>query len=190
MKQAAYCLFETPLGTCGLAWREPGTSRSTLAVACLQLPEATPKATEARIARKSGGHRAAAPPPAIAEAIRKIGRHLRGELQDFRDVPLDLSEVTAFARQVYEAALRIPAGQTCTYGELARAVGRPTEARAVGQALARNPIPIIIPCHRVLAANGRLGGFSAHGARLTKAKLLDIERAQFPGVLAFPPSNL
>jgi len=186
MKQAAYCLFETPIGTCGLAWVEIGASRKTPRVAFLQLPEATPKATEQRIARKSGGHRADVPPSAIAEVIEKIGKHLRGELQDFRDVPLDVGEVGAFVRQVYEAALRIPAGETSTYGELARAIGRPTEARAVGQALARNPIPIIIPCHRVLAAGGRFGGFSAHGARVTKARLLAIEGAKVPGLLAFP----
>jgi O-6-methylguanine DNA methyltransferase len=186
VKQTAYCLFETPLGTCGIGWLETGAPRKTLAVACLQLPETTPKATKERIARKSSGSRADAPPPAIAEVIEKICQHLRGELQDFRDVPLHLGEVGAFDRQVYEAALRIPPGETSTYGELARAVGRPTEARAVGQAMARNPIPIIIPCHRVLAANGRLGGFSAHGERLTKAKLLSIERAKFPALLDFP----
>ncbi len=138
------------------------------------------------MARKSGGSRADAPPPAIAEVIEKISRHLRGELQDFRSVPLDLSKVETFDLQVYAAARRIPPGETSTYGELARAVGRPSEARAVGQAMARNPIPLIIPCHRVLPANGRLGGFSAHGERLTKAKLLEIEGAKFPGVFAFP----
>ncbi len=189
MKRAAYCLFETPLGACGLAWTEAATCGGSLAVACLQLPEATPQATEQRIARKSGGSRTDAP-PAIAEVIQKIGKHLCGESQDLRDVRLDLGNVQPFARQVYEAALQIPPGETRTYGELAKAVGRPTEARAVGQALAKNPIPIIIPCHRVLAANGRLGGFSAPGALLTKAKLLDIERAKFTGVLAFPPSKL
>jgi len=185
MKRAAYCLFETPLGACGLAWTEAATCGGTIAVACLQLPEATPKATEQRIARKSGGTRTDAP-PAIAELVQKISKHLRGELQDFRDVPLDLAGVADFAWQVYEAVLRIPAGETSTYGELAKAVGRPTEARAVGQALARNPIPIIIPCHRVLAAGGRFGGFSAPGALLTKSKLLAIERAKFTGVLPFP----
>ncbi len=87
---------------------------------------------------------------------------------------------------MYEAALRIPAGETSTYGELAKTLGRPAEARAVGQALARNPIPIIIPCHRVLAAGGRFGGFSAPGALLTKTKLLAIERAKFTGVFPFP----
>jgi len=185
MKRAAYCLFETPLGACGLAWTEAATCGGTLAVSCLQLPEATAKATEQRIARKSGGTRTDAP-PAIAEVVQKISKHLRGELQDFLNVPLDLAGVADFVRQVYEAALRIPAGETSTYGELAKALGRPTEARAVGQALARNPIPIIIPCHRVLAAGGRFGGFSAPGALLTKTKLLAIERAKFTGVLPFP----
>jgi O-6-methylguanine DNA methyltransferase len=185
MKRAAYCLFETPLGACGLGWTESATCGGTVAVACLQLPETTPKATEQRIARISGGTKTDAP-PAIADVVLKISKHLRGELQDFLDVPLDLAGVRAFDRQVYEAALRIPAGETSTYGELAKAVGHPTEARAVGQALARNPIPIIIPCHRVVAAGGRFGGFSAPGALLTKTKLLAIERAKFTGVLPFP----
>lgn len=185
MKRAAYCLFETPLGACGLGWTESATCGGTIAVACLQLPEATPKATEQRVARKSGGSKADAP-PAIAEVIVKIQQHLSGKLRDFHDVPLDLSGTSEFDRLVYQAALRIPPGETTTYGELARAVGRPTEARGVGQALARNPIPIIIPCHRVLAAGGKFGGFSAPGALLTKTKLLAIERATFTGVLPFP----
>jgi len=186
MKQAAYCLFETPVGTCGLGWLDTGDSRSMPAVAFLQLPEATPQATELRIANEFGGSRADARPPAIAQVIRKIVKHLRGELQDFRDAPLDLGAVEPFDRQVYEAALQIPAGETRTYGELAKALGRPTEARAVGQALARNPIPIIIPCHRVLAAGGRFGGFSAHGERAMKARLLAIEGAKVAGFLPFP----
>jgi len=185
MKRAAYCLFETPLGACGLGWTESATCGGTIAVACLQLPEATPQATERGISRKSGGSRTDTP-PAIADVITKIQEHLSGKLRDFQEVSLDLAAVGEFDRQVYEAALRIPPGETSTYGELAKAVGRPTEARAVGQALARNPIPIIIPCHRVLAAGGRFGGFSAPGALLTKTKLLAIERAKFTGVFPFP----
>jgi methylated-DNA-[protein]-cysteine S-methyltransferase len=183
VKLGSYCVFDTALGPCALAWRE---AVGGCAVTHLQLPESSAGLTEKRIARHSGAHRAD-PPGAIAALIERICNHLRGELQDFRDVPLDLAGVTAFARRVYETALSIPPGETHTYGEIARAIGRPNESRAVGQALARNPIPLIIPCHRVLAANGRLGGFSAPGARVTKARLLEIEGAKYPALLAFPP---
>jgi O-6-methylguanine DNA methyltransferase len=179
MKQLAYCLFETPLGSCGIAWGEPEDSCTPPAVTFFQLPEATPKRTEARIARNAGARTASTPPPRIAEVIQKVCRHLRGDIQDFRDVAVDLDGAGPFARRVYEAARLIPAGQTTTYGELARAVSRPAAARAVGQALGRNPIALIIPCHRVLAAGGKPGGFSAHGGRATKARLLAVEGVTF-----------
>jgi len=143
----------------------------------LQLPEATRQRTEARIARNSESRQPTAPPPRIAEVIDKIRRHLQGELQDFRDVAVDLDNAPAFARQVYDAAREIPAGQTRTYGEIAKALGQPAAAQDVGQALSKNPIPLIIPCHRVAAADGKPGGFSAHGGRATKFKLLALEGA-------------
>ncbi len=96
-------------------------------------------------------------------------------MQDFRSVAVDLSAVAPFFRQVYEAAREIPPGQTRTYGEIARAVGQPNRAQDVGQAMAQNPVPILIPCHRVAAAGGKPGGFSAHGGRATKSKLLALE---------------
>ncbi len=179
MKQVAYCLFETPLGSCGIAWREAGNSSTSPAVISLQLPEATTKRTESRIARNSGARKSSAPPPRIAEVIKKICKHLQGEAQDFRDITVDLDGAGPFARQVYEAAREIPTGQTRTYGELANALSQPTAARAVGQALGRNPIALIIPCHRVLAAGGKPGGFSAHGGRATKARMLAIEGVSF-----------
>jgi methylated-DNA-[protein]-cysteine S-methyltransferase len=180
MKQVAYCLVETPLGACGLAWAEPGDSGAGPAVAFFHLPEATTKRAEARIRRDSGAGEASEPPPRIAAVIRQIRQHLAGDVQDFRDVSVDLSDAAPFARQVYQAARLIPAGQTTTYGELARAVGRPNAARAVGQALGMNPIALIIPCHRVLAAGGKVGGFSAHGGLATKAKLLAVEGVSLP----------
>jgi O-6-methylguanine DNA methyltransferase len=179
MKQIAYCLFETPLGSCGIAWSEAGRSGASPGVAFLQLPEATTRTTESRIARSSGAAQPGAPPLEIAEVIERIGRHFRGDVQDFGDVIVDLEGARPFARRVYEAARRISAGQTRTYGDLARALGRPTAARAVGQALGRNPIALIIPCHRILAAGGRPGGFSAHGGQATKAWMLAIEGAAF-----------
>jgi len=163
MKQAAYCVFETPLGWCGIAWSERADSSVPPAVTCLQLPEAMAKITETRMARTSGARKASAPPPRIAEVIEKIRKHLQGEIQDFRDIAIDLDGADRFARQVYEAAREIPPGETRTYGELAKALGQPAAARDVGQALARNPIALIIPCHRVVAAGGKPGGFSAHG---------------------------
>jgi O-6-methylguanine DNA methyltransferase len=177
MKPSAYCLFETPLGACGIAWSEPEDSVSQPVVTLVQLPEATPQGTASRIARRAGLRQPSMPPPSIAEIIGKIQRHLQGEAQDFRDVAVELDGAAPFARQVYEAAREIPPGQTRTYGEIAKILGQPGAAQDVGQALSKNPIPIIVPCHRVSAAGGKPGGFSAHGGRATKAKLLALEGA-------------
>ena len=185
MKQLAYCLFNTPLGPCGIAWRECGNACTPPAVTLLQLPEATTEMTESRIVRNSGASKSSVPPPQIAEVIKKVCKHLQGEVQDFRDIAVDLDDAGPFARQVYEAARKISTGQTRTYGELARTLGRPCAARAVGQALGRNPIGLIIPCHRVLAAGGKPGGFSAHGGPATKARMLAIE-----GVTLRPPLTM
>jgi len=185
MKHIAFCLFETPLGSCGIVWSEPGNSRTPPAVTLLQLPEATRTMTESRIARSAGARKSSAPPPQIAEVIERVRKHLQGDAQDFLDITLDLDGADPFARQVYQAARRIPAGQTRTYGQLAKAVSRPAAARAVGQALGRNPIGLIIPCHRVVAAGGKPGGFSAHGGRATKARMLAIE-----GVTFGPPPTI
>lgn len=177
MKSATYCVFETPLGACGIAWRMGADSDSQAIVTAVQLPEATPQATESRIARKSGANQPGIPPRQIAGVIEKIRKHLEGKAQDFRDVAVDLDGVTAFFRQVYEATRQIPPGQTRTYGEIAKEAGQPGAAQEVGQAMAKNPVPIIVPCHRVSAAGGKLGGFSAPGGPATKAKLLALEGA-------------
>ena len=177
MSKAAYCLFETPIGTCGIAWRETADSGSQAVVTAVQLPEATPQSTESRIARKAGSDRGSVPPPEIAAVIERIRLHLGGETQDFRGIVVDLEGVTPFFRQVYEVTREIPSGQTRTYGEIAKAVGQPAAAQEVGQAMAKNPVPIIVPCHRVSAAGGKLGGFSAPGGPATKARLLAIEGA-------------
>ena len=178
MKNASYCLFETALGACGIAWRDTADSDSLPVVTAVQLPEATPEATESRIARKAGSNQQSSPPPEIAATIEKIRKHLQGEVQDFRSVALDLENVGPFFRRIYEATRQIPPGQTRTYGEIAKDVGQPTAAQEVGQAMAKNPVPIIVPCHRVAAAGGKLGGFSAPGGPATKAKLLALEGAQ------------
>jgi O-6-methylguanine DNA methyltransferase len=170
-----YRVFETALGFCGIAWERTEPAASPV-VMSFQLPEATKQLTEEGIARRSGGRRAV-PPQEITELIKKIQKHLSGEPQDFRDVRVDLAGAGLFARQVYQACAAIPTGRTITYGELAKAIDRPGAGRAIGQALGRNPIPLIIPCHRVLAAGNRPGGFSAPGGLATKARMLEIEGA-------------
>jgi len=177
MKQAAYCLFETPLGACGIAWKEQEGSRIPPVVTFFQLPEATRSLTDTKIAGSSGGRKVRVPPRHIDGIIKKVQKHLHGDVQDFLDIGVDLDGAAPFARQVYNAARKIPPGRTVTYGELAKGMNRPTASRAVGQALGRNSIPLIIPCHRVLASGKKPGGFSAHGGVETKAKLLDIEGA-------------
>ena len=122
MSHAGYCLFDTPLGWCGIAWRQGGPSAGTPAVTLLQLPEATAEKTASRMARASGAPGPSAPPTPIAGIIERLRRHLGGEAQDLRDIVVDLTGADAFARQVYEAARAIPPGQTRTYGEIASAV--------------------------------------------------------------------
>ena len=177
MEKSSFCLFETPMGHCGIAWKETGTAPSSPVVTFIQLPEATRGLTEKRIAGRSRGRKARLIPAVIVGIIKKIQKHLHGELQDFQDIDLDLDGVGPFARQVYEGARKIPAGRTMTYGALATDLDRPTAPRAVGQALGKNPVPLIIPCHRVLSSGKMPGGFSAHGGVTTKARLLAIEGA-------------
>jgi O-6-methylguanine DNA methyltransferase len=174
--RAEYTVFDAAIGTCAMAWRESNGSEHP-AVVWFQLPEATAELTESRIAEKSGAHKCENPPPAISGLVEQIRKHLSGELQDFRDVRVDLSAAAPFARKVLEATREIRPAETKTYGELARVVGRPDAARAVGRIMGSNPIPLIIPCHRVVAAGGKAGGFSAPGGRMTKAELLAIERS-------------
>jgi methylated-DNA-[protein]-cysteine S-methyltransferase len=163
-----YHLFGTGLGAIGVAWSERGLLR-------LQLPEATRGATERRLRGRSVSASAAEPPVPIRRAMAAIERYLSGERVDFAAVELDLAGVSAFHRQIYDAARRIAWGETTTYGALARKTGFPDAARAVGQAMGRNPIPIIIPCHRVLGSGGKVGGFSAFGGADTKQRLLALE---------------
>jgi methylated-DNA-[protein]-cysteine S-methyltransferase len=165
-----YALFDTALGRCGIAWTARG-------VAGVQLPEPTDDATRARLRRRHSSARESAPSVEAARAIEGITALLRGERIDLSDVALDIDDVEPFPRRVYELARTIPAGRTSTYGELAARLGDSGSARAVGEALGHNPVPIVVPCHRVLAASGRLGGFSAHGGAATKRRMLIIEGA-------------
>jgi methylated-DNA-[protein]-cysteine S-methyltransferase len=163
-----YCLFETAIGACGVAWSERGVTR-------LQLPERSRSATESRLRGREANARAGVPPAAVRAAIRLLERYFAGEAVDLSGVALDLGAVSPFHRKIYDAARALAWGKTATYGELARRAGARDAARAVGQAMGKNPVPIIIPCHRVLAAGGKIGGFSAHGGASTKQHLLTLE---------------
>ena len=160
-----YCVFDTPIGLCGVAWSERGLTR-------LRLPEASRSAIEKRLARS--GH-PDAPPPRIEQVIADVQCYLTGTHVDFSSVALDFTDVVPFHRQVYEAAREVAWGRTASYGDLARQIGSPGEAREVGQALGRNPVTIIVPCHRILTSGGRIGGFSAYGGTTTKERLLSLE---------------
>lgn len=165
-----YTLFSTAIGECGLAWNERGVTQ-------IQLPESTDARTRARMCERAPAAHECAPSGAIAVAISGITALVGGQRVDLGGVVLDMERVPAFHRRVYELARQIPPGETRTYGELASALGDPGAARAVGQALGDNPFPIVVPCHRVLAAAGRPGGFSAYGGTATKRQLLVIEGA-------------
>ena len=172
-----FTLFDTPLGRCGIAWGPRG-------IAAVQLPEADDSALRERIGRTTPGARETSPPPDVERAIEEITALLAGEPLDLADVALDTERVPDFNRRVYEVARTVPPGETITYGEIAERIGERGAAQAVGQALGRNPFPIVVPCHRVLAAGGGLGGFSAHGGVATKRRLLAIEGAAAPTLFA------
>ena len=127
--------------------------------------------------------REAVPPPTLAAHVEHIVALLAGSARPMLDdVPLDLSRIAEFDREVYAVARTIPPGSTCSYGEIATRLGDAGQARAVGQSLGRNPFPIVVPCHRVLAAHGKAGGFSAPGGVIAKHRLLQIERALPPSL--------
>jgi len=172
---AGFALFETAVGVCGIAWGERG-------VLGVQLPERTEARTRARMGRRFPAARESPPPTAVQRAIESIVALLDGEARDLAEVVLDMEGVPNFERLVFEVARTIPAGATLTYGEIAARLGTQRDARAVGEALGQNPFPIVVPCHRVLAAGGRVGGFSAHGGITTKLRLLSIERARTSSV--------
>jgi methylated-DNA-[protein]-cysteine S-methyltransferase len=166
-----FALFDTRIGRCGIAWGARGISG-------VQLPEASEAKTRARLARRYPQAREALPPAPVQRAIEAITALLKGERSDLSAIALDMDGVGDFDCRVYEAARAIPAGATLSYGELAARLGERGLAREVGQALGRNPFPLIVPCHRVLAAGARPGGFSANGGVATKLALLTIERAR------------
>lgn len=179
MPRAIYFhLFETMLGWIGIAWSDEG-------VVAVQTPDRDRETTQRRLLRRAGAAAALETddlPATIADARDRLSRYAAGQAVDFTDIPLDLSGVDAFNFDIYRVARDLGFGQTVTYGELARLAGHAGLARETGKALGENPIPIIVPCHRIVAAGGKLGGFSAPGGARTKEKLLALE-----GVNVGPP---
>jgi len=172
-------LFDTAIGRCGVAWRGDR-------LRAVQLPERDDQATVRRLTSRLpelADPGPAEPPPPVARAMGAMAALLEGRRDQLLDIELDLDDIGAFERSVYEVTRAIPPGETLTYGEVARRIGEPGAARAVGRALGANPLPIVIPCHRVLGAGGQLVGFSANGGTETKRRMLLIE-----GATAVPPS--
>jgi methylated-DNA-[protein]-cysteine S-methyltransferase len=171
MMEPGFTLFDTAIGRCGIAWGERG-------VLAVQLPERNELATRTRLLRRCADGREMSPPPEIARTIDAIIALLNGEPSDLSAVTLDLNRIEPFERQVYEIARTVGPGATITYGEIATRLGDRALARDVGTALGRNPFPLVVPCHRVLAAGGKVGGFSANGGVTTKLRHLSIEGAR------------
>ncbi len=168
-----HTLFPTAFGTCGLAWEGD-------VVTGFQLPETDVAATERQLAARAGSRPAAEPRPEwLRRLVERVQAHLEGRLQDFADAPLDWLRVSDFQQAVYRQTQAVKAGHKRSYGEIARALGLgPEAARAVGVALATNPWPLLVPCHRVVSAGDKMTGFSAPGGVRTKTRLLALEGAE------------
>jgi len=181
-QEATWITFPTSLGICGVSWDAQG-------ITSFFLPEAPGKSVETPLKRMTESKRASSDPPFwVKELIKKVKAHLKGEVQDFSNLPLHFIETSEFMRSVYGATKKIRCGEVVTYGEIAARIGKPNATRAVGAALGRNPIPLIVPCHRVVASSGKLGGYSAPGGVKTKAALLELEGVSLKksGVLSTP----
>lgn len=171
MSAQRFVLFDTIIGRCGVAWGDRG-------LIGVQLPETSPGAAWARLRKRFPDAVESEPTAEIEVVIERIRDLLAGGRDDLADIPLDLDGQPPFNLRVYEIARAITPGETSTYGEVAKAMGEPGAARAVGKALGENPWPIVVPCHRVLGRSGAMGGFSAPGGAETKARLLTIEKAR------------
>ncbi len=176
-------IFGTAGGFCGIAWSEAGVAR-------FQLPTAAAADTERLLLRRIPGATPAEPPPDVAETIAAVKRYFAGEAVDFSSVRLDLEGQSGLFRDIYAALRRVGWGQTTTYGALAKAAGAEgwEAAREVGQAMARNPVALIIPCHRCLAAGNKVGGFSAPGGEISKLRMLELEGVRLGPVASEQPS--
>ena len=178
MPEQGLAIFDTTIGPCAIVW----SARGLLGV---QIPEANEAATRARILKRFPAAQETAPPRGIANVMSGVVALLNGERRDLKDVAIDDDGVPEFNRRVYAIVRQVPPGETITYGEIAERLGDKNLARAVGQAMGENRCPIVMPCHRVLAASGKTGGFSASGGVVTKLKLLTIEGAQPGGPTLF-----
>jgi methylated-DNA-[protein]-cysteine S-methyltransferase len=167
--EVLFCLFDTAIGRCAIAWTVRG-------IVGVLLPQRDEGAMRARLLRRHWGARESAPPQDVERAIASMVALVAGESRDLCDVVLDLAGVPEFNRRVYAVARTIKPGTTLTYRAIAARLGEP-DARGVGEALGQNPCPIFVPCHRVVAAGGKTGGFSAPGGAATKRRLLAIEGA-------------
>jgi methylated-DNA-[protein]-cysteine S-methyltransferase len=166
-----FTLFDTRIGLCGIAWNDAG-------IFCTQLPEGDATRSRARFLQRVPGAHEAAAPPEVQAVIDRIVALLEGAKgEDFTDIALDMERLPEFNRAVYAIARKIQPGETITYGDIAKQLGGVQLSRDVGQAMGKNPFPIIVPCHRVLAAGAKPGGFSARGGTTTKLKMLAIEGA-------------
>jgi methylated-DNA-[protein]-cysteine S-methyltransferase len=170
MSDTQFALFDTAIGRCGIAW-------ATRGIVAVQLPQPDEAQTLIRIRQRHPDIAEAPPPAHVQSAIDGVVTLLAGAPTDLTEVPLDLAAVPDFNRKVYAIARTIPPGRTLTYGDIAKKLGGVELSRDVGQALGQNPCPIVVPCHRVLAAGDKPGGFSANGGVVTKLKLLAIEGA-------------
>ncbi|MER9331585.1 methylated-DNA--[protein]-cysteine S-methyltransferase [Mesorhizobium sp. M0152] len=172
---AGHTVLETVIGFMGIAWSEKGLIR-------LCLPERSREAVERRLMRHAGVSASTAQPPWVVELIAAIKAYAAGEDVDFTGFPVDLDGVDDFRLAIYGEARKLGFGETTTYGELAKRAGHAGLPRETGAALGANPVPLVIPCHRILAAGGKIGGFSAPGGSVTKEKMLAME-----GVRVGPP---
>lgn len=169
MTSLGFALFDTAIGPCGIAWGDDG-------IVGVQLPERSPGATRARMRRRFPDLTERSMPSEVTRVRDGIVALMNGEPVDLSGVRLNMTGMPEFHQQVYAVARTIPPGQTLSYGDIATRLGAPGSARAVGQALGNNPFPIVVPCHRVVAAGGKIGGFSATGGSVTKIRMLEIER--------------
>lgn len=168
-----YHTFGTAFGTCAIAWSVGGLTR-------VRLPQQDVAELAERLAINALAWDAEPLPDVASTAVEVITGYMAGERPDFRRVRIDWGSVPGYNARIYRALARVPYGTTTTYGALAAEIGKPNAARAVGMAMGRNPWPIVIPCHRVLASGQQLGGFSAPGGVTTKVKLLQLE-GSLPG---------
>ncbi|WP_295810725.1 methylated-DNA--[protein]-cysteine S-methyltransferase [uncultured Nitratireductor sp.] len=173
MSSSGRHVFETAFGFCGAGWTEAGLARFIL-------PTPEPETVERLLKTRLPDAIIAAPTGAISDVVAAAQRYFTGSEEDFSAVPLDFAGISHFHRALYTAMRQLAYGETITYGALCESVGYPKATRETGAAMGQNPMPLIIPCHRVLAAGGKIGGFSAHGGITAKQKMLALENARSP----------